>query len=432
MKAKEPSSVRSCEVVSNLTDTEGNVLFDMNKLPDILLSKATAIKDYAYIIHDCDIYNDEDEQANQNHKCGDLKPTHIHLLLKFHSPQQFKYIGQWFGLESNFVNRIRNNWDSANLYLIHMNAPDKFQYSPENVVASFDYKQLINKINNKHNISDVINGIITGEIRNIAEIDGLMYVTYAKEIKNAFQYRHQLLTKKVDRQLEVVFVTGQSGCGKTTFAKKLAISKGLDLYISSSSNDPLQDYGLERAVLLDDLRPDTISCVDLLRLLDNHSNSGSVKSRYHNKTLDCELIIITSILDMEHFFRDLVNCEREPFLQFKRRIGTYVRMDKTKMYIQVWNDLEMKYSAPIIYENDTILEYEVQKMINSETTEEIIVKRLPLLKGKELNHKETNTTTTTDELHIFNLKKVEDEETENTETNSVSDEDIQKLLNCKI
>lgn len=65
-------------------------------------------------------------EKNEKYKCGELKPKHIHLLLRFfeNQPQKLKNIAGWFQIPPNFVSKIHNRWDSAVLYQIHANCPE--------------------------------------------------------------------------------------------------------------------------------------------------------------------------------------------------------------------------------------------------------------------------------------------------------------------
>ena len=95
-------NMKRCEIVSHLKDNDGNTLFDIDNMKLILVSKK-CIKDYCYIIHDKDTYTDKDEEANTEHKVGELKPAHIHLLIRFldNQPQDSKYIAKWFNISFN-------------------------------------------------------------------------------------------------------------------------------------------------------------------------------------------------------------------------------------------------------------------------------------------------------------------------------------------
>ncbi len=234
-------------------------------------------------------------------------------------------------------------------------------------------------------INDILQKIIDGEICNISEIDGFTYIDYTREINEAFKYRHSLLANQVERNLEVIMITGSSGSGKTTLAKRICKEKGIVPFVSSSSNDPFDGYknNLSKIVILDDLRPSVMALSDLLKVTDNHINS-TVRARYHNISLNCELIIITTVLKIDEFFRQVFENEQEPVTQFKRRIGTYIVMDKHTIRVQKWDDLNMCYSKPVVYSNDTLIQFEVEKVADNRTPKEQIEQLLPFLSGKEL------------------------------------------------
>lgn len=145
--------------------------------------------------------------------------------------------------------------------------------------------------------------------------------TYIKEltkINKAEKMRSKIVQ---DRKLEVVYFTGKSGSGKTTAAKYFAEQKHYDYFVSGSGDDPLDGYDLEECLILDDFRAGTMRFQELLKFLDNNTES-SVKSRYYNKTLsNCRLIIITSINEPDelyNFFKE--DGPSEPIEQFYRRL----------------------------------------------------------------------------------------------------------------
>ena len=68
---------------------------------------------------------------------------------------------------------------------------------------------------------------------------------------------------------------------------------------------------------------------DLLRLLDPHY-VGSAKSRYNNKRITANLIIITAILSPVDFFtRMTVDFEQEPIEQLIRRLAYVCEIHKS-------------------------------------------------------------------------------------------------------
>lgn len=353
---------RACEVETRLYDDDGNILFDMKKLPDILLEKSNCIDKYAWIIHNQDVYSEEEEEKDPKYIAGSPKPDHIHLLLHFkrNQPQRYKHVAGWFGLAANFVSRIRKKWENAVLYLVHLNAPEKFQYDANDIKANFNVKAVINHADSRAHLDYILEQILSGKIREYnktREINQLTLVHHAREINEAFKtYSTHLQATQQERSTEVVFITGRAGSGKTTLAKRIAAEQKLDYFVSSSNNDILDGYAQQPCVILDDIRPDSLGISDLLKLLDNHTAS-TIKSRYRNKFLCAELIILTSVLNIEEFHQNIYGHEHEPIEQLKRRCGTYIEIESNGIIISRWDNTIRQYIAPTVFKNDIISQY---------------------------------------------------------------------------
>lgn len=386
-------NLKRCEIVSNLKDKDGNILFDLDNMRLILETKK-CIKHYSYIIHDKDCYTSQDEAKNPEHKAGEPKTPHVHLLLRFHDnqPQNSCYICKWFGLSENFVNRICGKWEDAVAYQTHRNAPEKYQYSPEEEVhCNFDYIAVCEqRDNDKNPLKEAIEKILSGEIREYnktIEIDNLLLVQYARQINEAFKVRSEyLLATAQDRQTECIFICGCSGSGKTTLAKKIAKTKGLAYFMSSGSNDVLDGYAQQPCIILDDIRPSVMGLSDLLKMLDNF-NVSSVKSRYKNKYVNCNLIIITTVLNIDTFYENVFSEQKEPITQLKRRCGTYIRMDRETINISVWDNKTMRYSSEVEYKNNLLQEYVPEER---KTTDDVITHVSSLMPFLELEEMETS------------------------------------------
>lgn len=171
----------------------------------------------------------------------------------------------------------------------------------------YDYGQC--KIS-KRQLMDYLKG--SGKIAKLIHENNSLY-------KHMKDLRQDLISH--DRNLEVIYITGASGSGKTTAAKWLAEKLHYDYFVSGSGEDLLDGYDKEECIILDDYRASAMSFSELLKFLDNHTNS-SVKSRFKNKDISvCKLIVVTSIYPPQELYCNISKNENtEPLEQLMRRL----------------------------------------------------------------------------------------------------------------
>ncbi|MDR2284395.1 MAG: hypothetical protein LBE37_14345 [Sphingobacterium sp.] len=382
---KKPTTMRQCEVVTRLKDNDGNVLFNLEKLPTIL--GKSCIKEWAYIVHDQCKYEADEIKDCSTYNIGDLKPEHVHIVVKFDYPYPFKYIAKMFDLGENYISRINGKYEDALIYLSHRNAPDKHQYAYEEVKASFNYVEEMESIANKPDIDKILKRIHAGEIREFnktLEIDHMVLNKYKRQIEDGFKIRSEYLeATQQDRNLSVIFLTGESQSGKTSFAKLIAKEKKLSYFVSSSSNDFMYGYKQQDVIIADDIRGSTFSLSDLLKMLDSNTAS-TVKSRYHNKFLNCSILILTTVLSIEDFYKNVFSEECEPITQLKRRCQTYIEFTKSHIYISQWDKKKMKYTSPITYNNPIKGMYIPKDNLTARDVETHVADLFPFLKKTDL------------------------------------------------
>jgi len=297
----------------------------------------TTIKHWAYILHDKD----------------DTRP-HYHIYVNFgKAGVSSAMVANWFGVAENFVSKIKGRKSDVLLYLIHgqTDQQNKHQYLPSEVVANFDWQ------------TEVENSKILGDFEKYSYAQMLAYVnnlpndekvTAYNKLKKLWEIHCQNAVLNPDRKIEVVFICGKGGVGKTYYAKKMLTEMSLDFCISSASNDPFQDYLGQKAIILDDLRDSSFSLEDLLKMLDNNTNS-SVRSRFNNKVFNGEVIVITSAVPLRYWYsfrkHEYGGCDG--LTQLYRRIGLYV--DVQSEFIRVYNHIDDSGNPTdncVVYKND--------------------------------------------------------------------------------
>lgn len=214
----------------------------------------------------------------------------------------------------------------------------------------YDYGQC--KIS-KRQLMDYLKG--SGKIAKLIHENHSLY-------KHMKDLRQDLISH--DRNLEVVYITGASGTGKTTAAKWLAEKLHYDYFVSGSGEDILDGYDKEECIILDDYRASVMSFSELLKFLDNHTNS-SVKSRFKNKDISmCKLIIITSIYPPEELYVNIAKSEnQEPLEQLLRRLkhkhyevvgGSLWQVNQSGVHKEIVTIAEVKSFLNIVDSEDDV------------------------------------------------------------------------------
>ena len=299
----------------------------------------------------------------------DVGSEHYHIALHFSEARTLSSVAKMLQIQPNFIQlwdkRVDNLWG----YLPHLtnNADgEKFNYidyldDPEHFITNVpNFRQkVLNCYKTRHKNTksnepdDFIKGILHGTVseRDLLTEDLIEYYqqNYDK-VRRALSLRQKslILNPPVCKTL---YICGASGLGKSTLAKRIAHDKYNDNYcFSSGANDPLQDYVDEKCFIIDDFRPADFDFNALLAILDPNIRTRSHKSRYINKVLACEQIIITSIMPLDSVLAYYHGIKLgEDMKQLRRRIQTIFTLKSTSTYdkplydIDAYNDLTDSY-----------------------------------------------------------------------------------------
>lgn len=158
----------------------------------IAIQKIFELYDYAYIEHNEDTYDEDGEE----HKKGDKKKEHAHIVLKFENARHKSKIAKEIGIEENYIQK--SNFVAYTRYLIHKDDPTKYQYDKKNIITNIP-KEVESALNLKsdykrHGTQMIIEYIEKNRLTSFytlviwAKNNGLL-----EEItKNAYLYKNML------------------------------------------------------------------------------------------------------------------------------------------------------------------------------------------------------------------------------------------------
>jgi len=346
-------------------ETQSRYLPKEKMLADIAEhTNAGHIAEWAYILHDKDTNED-----------GTLKEPHWHIEMRLTRGRRLSDIASWFGLPVKYIQTSKSGkFEPMLQYLIHENAPEKYQYKEEEVTANFDYlermkiirKELAKKEVQKakeNRINEILEMIRNGTIRdyNINDFVSIReYDKYKGHIRNAFEYRAIMLEQQNTRNMEVVYIYGKGGTGKSSYAESIAAARGFSFKRSASERDPLATYRGQDSFALDDVRGSTFVFQDWMGILDNFQDRPG-SSRFHDKHFtECKLLFITTTDSIEDFWKELSqNRPWEDPHQFYRRVKTVLHMTGEEIFCKRYDEAEKRFGKEFSIDNDTYSKFSV-------------------------------------------------------------------------
>ncbi len=323
------------------------------------------IKDFAIIVHDKDLAED---------KTTFVEP-HLHLFISFKQHKSLKYVSELVSDKENridFFNREtvpNKNERNGFLYLLHrtQSASHKHQYSIDELIVS-DKSNIKEKIqqwednyfkfvkkNESRNRRAIVKKYLEQYSEFLIDFDELELKLNAYEIAKNMDVIKKIDTlrlKKLHQQYvederyknkKVIWIYGSSGLGKTRLSKEIAQNfidnnsskHNQSIYVTQSNRDPFQNYTSENVIILEEFRSTTgIAENELFQILDKTNANFSAGSRYSDKKLMPDLIIINSI----YAPTEVLTSEIIDVNQIIRRIDAILHLDKMNIAKQKYQD----------------------------------------------------------------------------------------------
>ena len=232
--------------------------------------------EYAYILHENDV----------NEK-GEAEQAHYHICMRKTNKTNFKFDMLKHAFPVGKIEQGRT-WEYMLQYLLHKNHPERTPHTEQEIVTNIDMGTLDLYLKSTPSVKkrsalernfdklkdDIINyRILQYQFREqlgkntlyrklMAEFDTKIEKAFAAQRAGLYEeYKHT-------RSLEVIFIEGGGGCGKTALAMAYCQQRKWSYYIASDENDPMQDYASQQCLILDELRDDSFSYSSFMRLLN--------------------------------------------------------------------------------------------------------------------------------------------------------------------
>lgn len=383
----------------------------------------------AYIIkHDKDkvtIWN-PDKMKNEIND----KEEHVHALLKFEKGASLKKIALAIGVEPQYLEKLKSGrygYDNCLAYLVHAKDESKYQYHPEEVITLLgeDYTSLYHrnmktwvkgratKKAKETNLSIdwLIEKILAGEVTksNIMLTDDYytIYGQHKRKINEALDTAGERKSFQAIEDIDsgkfkktIIFLQGESGQGKTKLSKsiinisqRIAFNNGYPWdSCSTASTNAFDEYNGQDVLFLDDMRGDSLTVSDWLKLLDPYTISP-ISARYHNKMGAAKLIIITSTKAPLEFFSLAKGNFGEDLGQFVRRIDLLAEVgDNIKLSKPVkLESMTSPFSIPLSTLSSHSFNFQNFEVFNRNMAIDYIIKTI--IRNMQWNKKERITHT---------------------------------------
>ena len=287
----------------------------------------------------------------------ELKEPHIHALLKFDKGATLIDLAIHLGLEPQYLEKAKSGrygYDNLLAYLIHAKDKEKYQYTPDEVftLKGKDYLEVYHErqgswLKGKAKkevkqtyedidllIDNILNENITKKEILLNNEYHMLYTIHRVRINDAIRTVGEIKSARTKDELEngefkktILFIYGASGLGKSTFAKEIAknliqlakLNNKKWQSVLTAGTNMFDEVNGEEILLLDDVRGDSLTASDWLKVLDPY-NISPISARYQNKIGAAKVIIITSSKHPLTFFYHTKGNNREDLSQYVRRI----------------------------------------------------------------------------------------------------------------
>lgn len=270
------------------------------------LNKYKTIKEWAYILHDEDVWSESDEQKSSafNAVAGDKKPPHFHIVVNtVNNYIDVNILANWFDIPANFIDipKGRGAFLDCVAYLTHEDKKQqslgKHLYPDDKVNANFDFRQRLTEradkklkygadlsLKNQVRYEVMYNGMTLLQARAFDELN------YLDDYKELYRLRLEWLNRQTPPETRMNFyIEGRGGIGKgllsRALGRQLAKTVNPDLteddemiFEIGAGNSTFEGYDGQPVIIWNDKR-----AYELLSMLGGRGNLFTVFDTHPTK-----------------------------------------------------------------------------------------------------------------------------------------------------
>lgn len=309
----------------------GEPLLDEDRIKATIEKKS--VKQWAYVLHDKDVFSAADEEADPNHKQGNVKPPHWHIVLQCGYAVEVGTIAKWLGIGENFVDVPKGNGPGKFLdcveYLTHESVKQqelgKHRYDDAEIRSNFDFRARLDKRNeNKAKYG-----------RDLDESEQMMYdVMYKGKTLKQCMAQNEILYMKLCDKLQKMrlqylshqdpptqrlnfYVCGEGGTGKGLMSRALARSMFSqyedddDIFFEAGSKNAIfEGYDGQPVIIWNDFRAgDLLAGLggrgNVFNIFDTHPTRQRQNVKFSSVRLCNQVNIVNSVQPYFDFLNGL-------------------------------------------------------------------------------------------------------------------------------
>ena len=331
----------------------GEILLTEEQIRVALLSHRT-VKRWAYICHDKDVYSALDEEQNPDHKAGEIKPRHWHVVLECGSNVEIGLVARWLGVAENFVETAKGAGAFLDCvqYLTHEQEKQqllgKRLYADSEVKSNFEFRaELDKRAENRAKYNRDLN--LKERIRMEVLLNGMtlrqVIDKYPYEYQQDFAYLERCRIRYISKIAQMpkrrinYYVEGSGGIGKGLISRALAralidrdnLLKDDEIFFEvGADRTSFEGYDGQPVLIWNDCRASTLLTKldgreNVFNVFDPHPADIQQNIKYGSIRLNNEINIVNSVQTWKEFLDELA-------AEYKRNGQVHKAEDKRQSY----------------------------------------------------------------------------------------------------